>query len=270
MWECPDFFPLDGKQVLLFSPQEVKAKDREFHNGNCPAVIIGDYDKELPAFTREGIQAIDYGLDFYAPQTLETEDGRRIMIGWLQSWDNHLYPHSMGWSGSMSIPRELKINQGRLYQTPVKEIANYYTDSISYKDIVIDHEIQLEGIKGRKNDLTVQIHGGDYKSFQIRLACGGSNYSCLNYDRDKKTFTIDREFSGLARDVISSRTINVLGDSEDIKLRILMDQYSIEVFLNNGRQVMSMLIYTETESDGIIFEAEGLAIIDVEYYKIEG
>ena len=67
------------------------------------------YGKSKLKFTREKVQCIDYGLDFYAPQTMETEDGRRILIAWMQSWDNPMYPDTQRYSGMMTIPRELSI-----------------------------------------------------------------------------------------------------------------------------------------------------------------
>ena len=84
MWECPDFFSLDGTAVILTSPQEMLARGLEFHNGNGNIYITGSYDKKNHKFERSEVRAIDYGLDFYAPQTLLAPDGRRIMIGWMQ------------------------------------------------------------------------------------------------------------------------------------------------------------------------------------------
>ena len=60
MWECPDFYPLDGKQVLMISPQEMEAEGLEFHNGNNTAFLIGNYDREKLKFTREKVQCVDY------------------------------------------------------------------------------------------------------------------------------------------------------------------------------------------------------------------
>ena len=119
MWECPDFFPLDGKWVLLVSPQEMSPIGLEFHAGNATLCLIGKYDAETNSFTRESVQAIDYGIDFYAPQTVLTPDGRRIMIGWMQNWNTlSCKPRDGRWFGQMSIPRELSIRDGRLYQMP--------------------------------------------------------------------------------------------------------------------------------------------------------
>ena len=85
MWECPDFFPLDGKQVLFVSPQDMLPEGFEYHNGNGTVCLTGRMDGDR--FVEEHNQAIDYGIDFYAPQTILTPDGRRVMIGWMQNWD---------------------------------------------------------------------------------------------------------------------------------------------------------------------------------------
>ncbi|MDO4296600.1 MAG: glycoside hydrolase family 32 protein, partial [bacterium] len=137
MWECPDFFPLDGKQVLLVSPQFMKAEGLEFHSGNNAIYLIGDYRPENFQFSRKEAYSVDYGLDFYAPQTVEAFDGRRILIGWLQSWDNYLTPPSQAWSGIMSIPRELSIRDGRLIQTPVRELSAYHGKSVQKQNILL-------------------------------------------------------------------------------------------------------------------------------------
>ena len=111
MWECPDFFPLDGKDVLFVSPQDMLPEGFEYHNGNGTVCQIGTFDEETKRFIPEHNQAIDYGIDFYAPQTLLTPDGRRVMIGWMQNWDtckNTGYEDRQ-WFGQMSLPRELSI-----------------------------------------------------------------------------------------------------------------------------------------------------------------
>ena len=104
MWECPDFFALDGCQVLIVSPQFMRAEGLEFHNGNNSIYFTGDYEKETMTYTRGDARQVDYGMDFYAPQTVETTDGRRVMIAWLQSWDNFMTPEDMDWTGLMTIP----------------------------------------------------------------------------------------------------------------------------------------------------------------------
>ena len=66
---------------------------------------MGNYDRAEHQFTRESVSAVDYGLDFYAPQTLKTSDGRRVMIGWMQSWENsHLCRDNARWQGMFTVP----------------------------------------------------------------------------------------------------------------------------------------------------------------------
>ena len=86
MWECPDFFRLDGMDVLMVSPQEMMPIGLEFHAGNGTVCILGHVN-EKRHMIRENMHAIDYGIDFYAPQTMLTPDGRQIMIAWMQNWD---------------------------------------------------------------------------------------------------------------------------------------------------------------------------------------
>ena len=91
MWECPDFFELDGKWVLLTSPQDMLPEGFEYHNGNGTLCLIGEYDEETGTFTEEHDQAIDYGIDFYAPQTVSDagrtagDDRLDAELGCLQS-----------------------------------------------------------------------------------------------------------------------------------------------------------------------------------------
>ena len=115
MWECPDFFEIDGQYILVVSPQDMCA-DNEFHNGNNSLYFLGDYNKELHTFDYSEVYALDDGIDFYAPQTTLTPDGRRVMIGWMQSWDSNIRPNDQKWSCMMTVPRELKLKR-RLTQS---------------------------------------------------------------------------------------------------------------------------------------------------------
>ena len=99
MWECPDFFELDGKYVLLTSPQDVR-QDKKYNCGNIVVAMIGTFDEETGKFHKETEQLVDAGIDFYATQTLLAEDGRRIMSAWMQNWDSIVYTiRSLRWFG---------------------------------------------------------------------------------------------------------------------------------------------------------------------------
>ena len=110
VWECPDYFEMNGHKVLIVSPQDMSA-DGEFHNGNNVVFFTGDVDEEKHIFKYEKAVSVDSGFDFYAPQTIRTPDGRRVMIGWMQSWDSvNTLPRGQKWACMMSVPRELMIS----------------------------------------------------------------------------------------------------------------------------------------------------------------
>ena len=269
MWECPDFYPLDGKQILMISPQEMEAKGLEFHNGNNTVFLIGNYDKEKFKFTREKVQSIDYGLDFYAPQTMETDDGRRIMIGWMQSWDNPMYPDNQLYSGMMTIPRELSIKEERVCQLPVRELEKYRKNVIKHDRICIQEETECKGICGRSIDLQLTLKGNEYDKFKMKLAADDKYYSEIIYDKDEKTLTFDRTHSGLKKDTLCTRSMFVSEKEDMLYLRILIDSFSVEIFVNDGEQVMSSLIYTPISASKISFQSNGKTYVDITKYDIE-
>lgn len=268
MWECPDFFALDGKWVLLTSPQDMLPQDFEYHNGNGTLCLIGSYDDETETFIEEQDQAIDYGIDFYAPQTILTEDGRRVMIGWMQNWDTcDLHMENRNWCGQMSIPRELSIRNGRLYQEPVRELKQLRHNEVRYQDVLVDGICSLDGIRGRIVELEVEIEPEDkdalYRKFAIRFAQNEIYHTKVSYRLQESTLKIDRKFSGSRRAIIHQRRAKVSAADGKIKLRLILDRYSVEVFVNDGEKAMTATLYTDQEADGISFMADGKVRMNV-------
>lgn len=257
MWECPDFFPLDGSHVLMVSPQDMLAEGLEFHNGNGVLCLMGKYDKEHYCFHREAVQSPDYGLDFYAPQTILTPDGRRVMIAWMKSWDANLFPEGYEWNGMMTFPRELSLKNGRLYENPVKEIQQYYADTVEYKEITLQGETELEGIRGRVMDLSVELETEECEGFWIDVAKNECFYTEIYFDPEKETLTFDRTYSGLRKDYACRRAMAVKPQNGRITMRILLDRYSAEIFVNHGESVMTSILVTPQEADRIVFKAKG-------------
>ena len=274
MWECPDLFPLDGEDILLTSPQDMSPVGLEFHNGNGTLCLIGDWDEEKAAFTRRRVQAVDYGIDFYAPQTLLTEDGRRIMIAWMQNWDTCTsYPSEAKWFGQMTLPRELRLRDGRLLQNPVRELEALHGRRIAYESVPVSAETVLQGIYGRVIDMTVRVRPqspGSYELFRLKFARGSHHFSSLSYRPGSSMLHISRKMSGFNRDFVHDRRCLVRDRGGEIKLRLVLDRFSVEVFVNDGEQALTMTFYTPLTADGISFEAHGNALLDVEKYEIIG
>lgn len=272
MWECPDFFELDGEQVLLVSPQDMLPKDLEYHNGNGTVCIIGDYDREKEEFTEKSDQSIDYGIDFYAPQTVLSPDGRRIMIGWMQNWDTCGFRvEEPAWFGQMSIPRELHIKDGRLIQTPVRELEQFRSNEVCCSNVKVSGLVKLEGVKGRKVDMEVTVRpsgDGMYQKFAVRFAQNDKFHTAVSFRPSESVVKIDRKFSGSRRAIIHQRRCRVNSEDGTLKMRIILDSFSAEVFVNDGEHVLSATMYTDLDADGILFFADGCAEIDVTKYDL--
>jgi beta-fructofuranosidase len=274
MWECPDIFSLDGKWVLLTSPQDMLPEGFEYHNGNGTLCLIGNYDKESGTFDEECNQAIDYGIDFYAPQTILTPDGRRVMIGWMQNWDTcNFHTPEKPWFGQMGIPRELSIKSGRLYQNPIRELEALRTGKVVHENVNFSGELRLDSIRGRQLDLTVTVRPGEdantYHKFEVIFAENEKYRSHISFRPYEQIAKIDRKFSGSRRAIIHQRRC-FTGNGEDgrIKMRIILDNFSVEVFINDGEYAMSATLYTELAADGILFYADGMVAMDVESYEL--
>ena len=273
MWECPDFFELDGKSVILISPQDMLPEGFEYHNGNGTVVLIGSCDAS-GRFIPETDHAIDYGIDFYAPTTMLSPDGRRIMIGWMQNWDTTKLTGSQdrNWFGQMTLPRELSIRNGRLYQQPIRELEQFRSGCVHYENVLVEGETELPGIEGRMTELEITVRPKEgaplYHKFAVRFMKNELYHSAISYRPHESVLRVDRKFSGSRRAYIHQRRCEVASRNGELKLRLILDRYSVEAFINDGEQTVTATVLTELSATGISFFADGQAEIDVTKYDL--
>ena len=270
MWECPDLFSLDGKDVLLASAQDMLPKGFEYHNGNGTFYLLGKFDPETGRFDEESDHAADYGIDFYAPQTVLTPDGRRVMIGWMQNWDTcNLHTASIAWFGQMSLPRELHVKNGILYQTPLRELDAMRRNRVEYQTVTVeDGELTLDGVSGRTVDLELELDAGDFARFAVWFAKNDAYHTGVSFRPHESVLKIDRKFSGSRRAIIHQRRARVRHENGRLKLRLILDRYSAEVFVNDGEKVLSATLYTDLDADGVAFFADGRVSFRVTKYDL--
>jgi len=124
--ECPDFFRLGEKHVLMFS--QIGQKEGAAH------FVVGDLVEGR--LVNGKICRPEWGIDFYAPQTF-LHDGRRIMIGWLYHWGKEP-PEGCSFAGALSIPRELTLAGDRILNYPVKEAWHLLKKESDYVKVSAD------------------------------------------------------------------------------------------------------------------------------------
>ena len=269
MWECPDFFSLDGQSILLVSPQELEAPGPEFHNGQEVLCILGGLDGG-GRFIRQSISPVDQGLDFYAPQTALLPDGRRVMIGWMQAaGEPSCYvPKGQKWFGQLTLPRELSVRDGRLLQSPVRELEAWRKERVSYENVPLSGSLTLPGVSGRTLDMKIALRCRGDGTFTLKFAQDGHRFTALCFQSGPNLLTLDRTYSGFPCNLVHRRTVPVRDRAGELELRLILDRFSVEVFVNGGEQVLSATLYTPQEADGISFHAQGRAEMDLERYRL--
>ena len=157
-------------------------------------------------------------------------------------------------------------------QKPAREIENYYGKRISRQNVLISDSASLSSIEGRCIDMTVKVRptGDDlsYKKFEIRFADNGKAFSTIEYDPEMNIVKIDRKHSGSRRAIVHQRRCKVANNKGQITLRLVLDRYSMELFINDGEQAMSMVILTDVKAEGISFKAQGELLMDVTMHEL--
>lgn len=235
MWECPCIQRISGKDLLLFSPQYTKLPNRG-ESTNHNVFLIGHMDYDTLTFTPESeYRYLDYGFDFYAAQLAAnvSDPDKAIIISWIGLPDNHYPTEEEDWEGSMTLPRELHIKNGKLVQTPLSEIEQ-----------LREAEIKAEGVLPKACELLVTPPAGDFDLNLFTKADGTGGFR-IHYNPDTKTVTVDR--TGLNKR-FNQKVFEVLDmplETELRSLRIFIDHSSVEIFVNDGEEVFTSHCYPE-------------------------
>ena len=125
----------------------------------------------------------------------------------------------------------------------------------------------------RPADLIVCVRPGPengFRKFTIRFAENEKYHTQVSYRPQEQTLKIDRKFSGSRRAIIHQRRALVREIDGMLKLHLVIDRYSVEVFINDGEQVMTATLYTDPAATGISFAVDGSAVVDVTKWTLEG
>lgn len=205
--ECPDFFPLN----LDGDP----AKQKWIFTGANGRYVVGSFDGKQFVPETDSLES-DRGTGaFYAAQTYsDTPDGRRIQIGWLRG------PHyeGMPFNQQLGFPLELTLRSTprgpRLFKWPVKEIESLYAK---------EHR-SLNGVTGELLDI------------EFDLPANGPKETTLSVRGFPITFVAEGPAGAIRA---WDRRVSVTPVDGKVKLRVLVDRTSIELFVNDGQIVMS-------------------------------
>ena len=191
------------------------------------------------------------------------------MIGMLGMEGSSLPEKSEGWTGMMSIPREMKIVNNRVVTTPVSEMKSLRDSGVTYKNQTLNGDRDFSNIKGDVYELNVDADLTNAKTFSIHLRASASQETVLSYDKETKVLKLNRDKSGSG--LKGEREAHLsLENNNLLKLRIFVDKSSIEIFANDGQVVMSSRIYPDKSAQGIKFVSNGqVKLNNLEFYKLK-
>ena len=268
MWECPDYFQLKDektgeiKDLLVFSPQGLEPEGDLYNNKYQTGYLFGKLDYEKPEFEiSSDFVEIDRGHDFYAPQSMEDDKGRRIIVGWMGVPEEEDFPTVKNeWIHCLTLPRELKVIDGKLYQLPIKEMESIRGEKIGFNEKVTEEVKVGTGttyeLKARFNDIN--------SDFGLKLRTGKNSEIVLKFDYNDKKFVLDRT-KGEQPDKRLRKVY--LGNISKLELTVFVDNSSVEVFINGGQEVFSSRIFPEKDADGISVFADKNVNVEIEKWE---
>ena len=238
MWECPYIVNISGKDVLIFSPQYTKLPGRA-ESTNHNVYFVGTMDYDTLTFTPDGgYRFLDFGFDFYAAQGAASigDPDRAILIAWIGLPDNHYPTEEEDWEGSMTLPRELRIRDGRLIQTPIAGI-----------EALREAELAPEGRLLPACELEVEVPEGDF-DLNLFTRADGSGGVTMHYDADRRVCTFDRRGMEKRFNEAVGEVLELPLDETLRTMRIFIDRSSCEYFVNGGEATFTTHCYpTEAE-----------------------
>ena len=144
MWECPDFFPLGKKHVLLYSTAGQVLWES------------GELDPKEYVFHPERRGLLDHGA-YYAQKTQLDAKGNRILWGWIPETRPEAQFSAAGWAGCMALPRVLSLDSdGRLAMqiAPAAQALRAKSFALPRRNASVSEtnhaleEIQIENVAG--------------------------------------------------------------------------------------------------------------------------
>jgi fructan beta-fructosidase len=280
IWECPDFFPLEvegepevRKWVLI-----VNINPGGPAGGSGTQYFVGEFDGTRftcdPDHSGEEAVWLDHGSDFYAGVTwsnIPESDGRRILLAWMSNWAYTLDVPTSPWRSAMTIPRSLTLRRTsaglRLAQKPVEELEVLREEpalvfsggSFAVADLWLYQQRDLNEL------LDVELTFSEVfptAPFVINIHSGRAEVTAIAIDPRKGQLAVDRTYSGLrgfhpafaasCRHVAPLRIAN-----GHLKIRLLLDTSSLEVFAQDGESVLTDLIFPSAGKRSIGLSSEG-------------
>ncbi len=254
MWECPSITRISGKDLLIFSPQYTKLPGRG-EGTNHNVYFIGQMDYDTLVFVPEGeYHYLDYGFDFYAAQTAANvgDADKAVLMAWMGLPDNHYPTEPQEWEGSLTLPRELRILDGKLVQRPVEGLEKLRREERQYEDTGTEclqgdlpDSAELELVFGEAGMAGAGMGEDGSKTADVNLftRADGSGGLRIHYDAGKRCCVFDKRGLELRFNEKVGEVLEMPLEAGLQKMRVFVDRSSVEFFVNDGEKTFSAHVY---------------------------
>lgn len=268
VWECPDLFelPVAGtsqkKWVLI-----VNINPGGPFGGSATQYFVGSFDGHK--FVNESPKAtkwMDFGKDHYATVTWSNAPQNRVIaLAWMSNWQYANEVPTMQYRSSNSVPRDLRlfVKDGETYlqSAPSPELLALRKDKVMSKSFSVGKAYTIDQLMSDNKgtyEITMTVRQKKQGNLSMRLMNEQGEEIEYSLDMAKRELTCIRDKSGVAgfsKDFITPTVTQV--DGGDLQLRFLVDRSSVEAFVNDGRFVMTNLVFPHTPYNKVMFSATG-------------
>jgi fructan beta-fructosidase len=286
-WECPDLFelPIEGEPGQTRWVLEADMGDGAIAGGSGGEYFVGEFDgtRFRSDYPLDEIRWVDFGRDFYAPVSwsdVPESDGRRIWIGWMNNWQSHMLP-THPWRGAQSVPRVLSLRRTpvglRLVQRPIVELEKLRGQHARLENLPLSEgEVDLaeQDIAGEMMEIVAEWDLGAATEFGVKVRQGGDEVTVVGYDVGQQSLFVDRRQSGLVgfHPAFPGKHSGPLQPKDGrIRIQILVDTSSIEVFGNDGHTVITNRIFPSRLSQGVSLYCHGgeARVVSLDAWKLQ-
>ena len=268
VWECPDLFelPVAGtsqkKWVLI-----VNINPGGPFGGSATQYFVGSFDGHM--FVNESPKAtkwMDFGKDHYATVTWSNAPQNRVIaLAWMSNWQYANEVPTMQYRSSNSVPRDLRlfVKDGETYlqSAPSPELLALRKDKVMSKSFSVGKAFTIDQLMSDNKgtyEITMTVRQKKQGNLSMRLMNEQGEEIEYSLDMAKRELTCIRDKSGVtgfSKDFITPTVTQV--DGGDLQLRFLVDRSSVEAFVNDGRFVMTNLVFPHTPYNKVMFSATG-------------
>ena len=283
VWECPDLvdIPVEGtrekKWVLICNLNPGGP-----FGGSAAQYFVGSFDgkkfvNESPTQTKW----MDWGKDNYATVTWNNApDGRCIALGWMSNWQYANNVPTRQYRSANTLARDLTLyREGQelyLKSTPSSEVKKARGKKVSIPSFKVSEKHEMVNLFEEKQgayEVEIVIQNAGASKIAFSLLNDKGEIVSMYYDLNRKQFVMDRSESGtvdFSKD-FPAVTVAPANVDKELTLRLFVDRSSIEAFGEDGKFVMTNLVFPSQPYVKMCFEADknGYAVKALNVYKLQ-